>query len=448
VTETPGYPRAATGWYALAILCLLYITSFVDRQIVGQLAPLIQADLQIQDTAMGLLAGTSFALMYTAMGLPFGWLADRFSRRNLIALGATCWSILTVVCGMSSSFSQLFVARAGVGIGSAALSPSAYSLISDMIRPRWLPFALSIYLSSVAIGTGLAYILGGAVAAYVAEVGVVQLPWIGTVKAWQLAFFIAGVPGIPLVLLLLLTVREPRRHGLLQGAASARHDVPVSEVTRFVLARARTYGGIIGPFCLINLMSYAVFAWTPTYFIRVHGWTAAEIGLAFGTIVIVTGVGGALSGGALCTRLIGRNNPNAHIDVALYAGLCLLPLAATATLVPNGWVSLGLLAAVNFFLSTWGGTAAAGLQAITPNQMRAQISAMYLFCGNIVGLGLGPVLVGALTEYVFRDPPAVKYSMALVGGLGVPLMLWLLWLGRRPFRESLQQAQSWNRSPA
>ena len=448
MTAAPEYPRTAVGWYALAILCLLFITSFIDRQIVAQLAPLIQEDLQIQDTAFGLLAGTSFALMYTAMGLPFGWLADRFSRRNLIAFGATCWSVMTVVCGMSSSFTQLFVARAGVGVGSAALSPSAYSMISDLIRPRWLPFALSIYLSSVAIGTGLAYIIGGAVAAHVAEVGVVELPWVGTVKAWQLAFFIAGIPGIPLALLLLLTVPEPQRQGLLRVATRRSQAVSVPEVVRFVLTRARTYGGIIGPSCLINLMSYAIFAWTPTYFIRVHGWTAAQIGLTFGIVVIVTGVGGALSGGALCTRLIGRKNPNAHIDVALYAGVCLLPLGATATLVPNAYASLGLLAAVNFFLSTWGGTAAAGLQAITPNQMRAQISAIYLFCGNIVGLGLGPVLVGALTEHLFDDPSAIKYSLALVGGLSVPLMLCLLWFGRRPFRESLQQAEAWTRAAA
>ena len=447
-TTTDRYPRPLVGAYSLFVLCLIFISSFIDRQIVGQLAPLIQADLKIRDTLMGLLAGASFALMYSAMSLPFGWLADRFSRRNLIAFGVTFWSLMTASCGLASSFPQLFLARTGVGVGAATLSPSAYSLIGDLIRPRWLPLAMSIYLSSVAIGTGLAYIIGGAVAAYVAAVGVVQLPLLGTVKAWQLAFLVAGLPGIPLALLLLATVREPLRQGLLKSAQRTTQAVPVQEVARFVAQRARTYAGIIGPFCLINLISYAVFAWTPTYFIRDHGWTGPQIGFAFGIIIIVTGVAGALSGGSLCTRLIGRQNPNAHIDVAIYAGVFLLPLASTATLVSSDWLSLALLAATNFFLSTWGGTAAAALQAVTPNQMRAQITAIYLLCGNLVGVVLGPLLVGALTDYAFQDPKAIKYSIAVVGAVSTPIMLLLLWLGRRPFRESLRAAQAWQGAPA
>lgn len=447
-TTTDGYPRPLVGAYALFVLCLIFVSSFIDRQIVGQLAPLIQADLGIRDTTMGLLAGASFALIYSAMGLPFGWLADRVSRRNLIAFGASLWSIMTACCGLASSFLQLFLARTGVGVGAATLSPSAYSLISDLIRPRWLPLAMSIYLSSVAIGTGLAYIIGGAVAAYVAAAGAVQLPVLGSVKAWQLAFLVAGLPGIPLALLLLSTVREPLRQGLLKSAQRATQSLPVSDVASFVAQRARTYAGIIGPFCLINLISYAVFAWTPTYFIRDHGWTGPEIGFAFGIIIIMTGVAGALSGGALCTRLIGRQNPNAHIDVAIYAGIFLLPLASTATLVSSDWLSLGLLAATNFFLSTWGGTAAAALQAVTPNQMRAQITAIYLLCGNLVGVVLGPLFVGALTDYAFQDPKAIKYSIAVVGAVSTPLMLLLLWLGRRPFRESVRAAQAWQGAPA
>ncbi len=442
----PPYPPASVAWYSLAILVLLYTSSFIDRLIISLLVEPIQADLVISDTLMGLLTGTAFAALYTVMGIPFGRLADSYSRRRIIAAGAGAWSIMTVLCGLANNYLQLFLGRVGVGVGAAALTPAAYSLISDLFRPRWLPVAMSVYVMSIAIGSGLAFMIGGAIMGLVSVASEVSLPLIGSLRPWQLAFVLAGLPGLPLAVLM-LTVREPARRGLIRDLAdpdaTPPASIPLRDVISFVAARWPSYGAVIAPACLLTMLSYAYYAWIPAYFVRVHGWSEGQVGLAFGLSIVVSGIAATLSGGALCSHLLGRRRA-AYLLLPLGASICLIPLVATATLVRDATVSLFLLAALNFFSSCWGAPVAAGLQALTPNQMRAQVSALYLFCVNIAGLGLGPVAVGALTDGIFGDPAAVRYSMALIGIVLCPLSVLLLAAGLKAFSAGVRAADEWS----
>ena len=448
VTAEPPYPAPRVAWYGLAILILLYTSSFIDRLIVGLLIEPIKEDLGASDTLMGLLVGTAFALLYTLMGFPFGRLADRYQRRRIIAAGATVWSIMTMLCGLAASYWQLFVARLGVGVGAAALTPCAYSMISDLFKPRWLPVAMGIYVMAVAIGSGLAFMIGGAIVSMVSGAEAIQVPLIGPLKPWQVAFVVAGLPGLPLAALM-LTVREPLRRGLLaQKPGRPPESLPLGQVIRFVAQRWRSYAALILPACLLTMLSYAFAAWIPAYFIRVHGWSAGQAGLIFGACILVTGVAATLSGGALCSWLLARGSPTAYVRVLLYAAVALLPLASTATLFSNQWLALAALATFNFFSASWGGPVAAGMQALTPNQMRGQMSALYLFAVNITGLALGPLLVGALTDYFFEAARDLKYSMALVGVLLTPPAIGLLLSGRAAFRRGIEEADSWTDAAA
>ncbi|MCI0489999.1 MAG: MFS transporter, partial [Blastocatellia bacterium] len=202
-------PSLRYAWYVVIILMVCYTLSFIDRQILSLLVKPIQRDLGINDTEMGLLQGAAFGIFYTLLGLPMGWLADRISRRNLIAVGVFFWSLTTALCAVAKSFGSLFFARMGVGVGEATLAPSAFSMISDYFPKERLGTALSVYAMGIFIGSGLANIVGGTVVGSVVDMPAVDLPVIGTIASWRLTFLIVGLPGI-LVGLLLYSAR----HGL------------------------------------------------------------------------------------------------------------------------------------------------------------------------------------------------------------------------------------------
>jgi MFS family permease len=436
------YPTPRVAWYTLGILILLYTSSFIDRLIISLLLEPIKADLQVSDTAMGLLVGTAFAMLYTVMSLPFGWLADRFSRKKIVAFGAALWSVCTIMCGLAGTYWQLFLARIAVGTGAAALTPAAYSMIGDLFNPRIRPFAMGVYVMSISIGTGLAFMIGGVIVGLVAGANTITVPLLGELRPWQFAFVAAGLPGLPLAIVM-LTVREPTRLGLLREAGEAPHAIPIRDVVRFVRQRWRSYAAIILPSCLLTMLSYGLFSWLPAYFIRVHGWAATDTGLIFGASVLVSGVAATLSGGALCSFFVARGRKDAHIIVLLLAAVGVLPFAILGPLASNQWVALALLTGANFFGSCWGGPVAAGLQALTPNQMRAQVSALYLFSVNITGLALGPLMVGVFTDQVFGQPADIKYSLALTGLLLTPPAIVMLIVGRKHFRQGVIAAAAW-----
>jgi MFS family permease len=430
--DSAPWPRPAVGWYAVFVLLIAYLFSFVDRIILGFLVVPIKADLGVSDAAMGLLLGIAFAIFYTLMGLPIGWLADRFSRRGIIAIGVFLWSLATAACGLASSFFQLFIARIGVGVGEAALSPSAYSMIADYFPREKLGRALGVFVSGAFFGAGLAFLVGGAALAVVINIGNVELPLVGVVKPWQLTFFIVGLPGLA-VAGWMMTVQEPARRGL------SNKPIATTEVFRFMRAEWRLFVTHFVGFSLLSLVIVVVLTWGPTLFVRVHGFSQPEVGLKLGLILFFLSSGGVFAGGCLADLWQRAGHTDAPLRVGILAALTSVPFAVAGNLASNADLAIALYCPMVFFGSLAIACAPIAIQLATPNQLRAQVSAMYMFSLNIISAILGPTGVGFITDYVFRDEMAVGASMALVGGVFMPLAALVLWLGRAPFRDAVEQ---------
>jgi MFS family permease len=295
---------ARYAWYVVGVLMVCYTVSFVDRQILSLLVTPIKEDLGLSDTQIGLLQGLAFAIFYTALGLPAGWLADRYSRRTIVAVGVLLWSFMTAACSATRSFWSLFTARIGVGVGEATLGPCAFSLISDYFPRERLGTALSVYSMGIFIGSGLAFVVGGVVVVAVSGMPPVELPLIGTVAAWRLTFLIVGLPGL-LVALLMYTVREPMRLGMLVEADGTARRLTLAAAVDQISQRRRSVFLVSAATIFQAMDNYAVGAWLPVYFERAHGWARGEAGLPLGLLIVVFGCLGMYLGGGCAIACCG-----------------------------------------------------------------------------------------------------------------------------------------------
>lgn len=434
-------PRYA--WYVVAILTLAYTLSFIDRQIISLLVGPIKEDMGLTDFEISLLQGLAFASFYTVLGLPIGRLVDSKSRRNIIAAGIFLWSVMTVTCGLAKSYGQLFLARVGVGVGEATLSPSAYSMIADYFPKEKLSRALSFYFMGVYLGTGLAFILGGFVIQLVAGAGSLIVPLLGEIKAWQLTFIVVGLPGL-LFALVMFTVREPKRRGLIRMQGSAeQHKVSLGEALRFVGRHWKLYLPIGLGFAFHALVGYASASWTPEFFIRTFGMPRADVAYVYGIMVLTLSTSGLLIGGWLADWLEARGQADAKIRVAIYGNLGMFIPAVLFPLMPTPTLAFTVLAFSFFFAGMPYGVGAASLQVVTPNQMRGLVSAIYLFVMNIIGLGMGPSAVAFFTDFVFLDEMKLGWSISITAAISLPLATFLLWLARKPYLAARARAADW-----
>ena len=273
------YPNQIYAWYVVGVLTVAYIFSFIDRQIINLLVEPIREDLQLTDTQISLLQGIAFAMFYTLMGIPIARLADAANRRAIIAAGVFLWSLMTVMCGLAKSFGQLFAARIGLGIGEAALSPPAFSLFTDYFPPGKVTRAIAVFSGGSFLGAGLAYIIGGYVVDFVTGLDVVDIPVFGQIRTWQMAFIAVGLPGI-LLALLVLSLREPARRGLLGDQPGAvPKGIPIREIIAFLRKNRRAYGHHFIGASMFVMLAHAILSWAPAFFIRKYGWTPGEVGL-------------------------------------------------------------------------------------------------------------------------------------------------------------------------
>lgn len=432
-TDAPlAWPSARRAWWTVAVLTFTYIISFVDRTILGLLIEPIKADLSLNDTEIGLVQGMAFGVFYAAMGLPLGWLADRTSRRGLIAVGAGLWCAATAACGLASTFVQLFLARIAVGVGEAALSPAAMSTISDSFPKDRRAAPIGVYAAAAAVGAGLAMIVGGTVIQLVAHREGFVLPLFGQVARWQAAFILVGIGGLVL-LPLLTTILEPTRRNELGGATgTARIDRFIREHADFMV---RHYVAV----SFYSVVVYAVLSWVPAQFIRVHGWTAGETGLRYGFVLLLFGGAGTVLGGILSAYLGKRAVAQPAIWITVVGMAVAGPLLAAAGWAGDGWTSLMWYAPALLFMTLPGGTAIQVVQEAVPNRLRGQASAIYYLSTSIVGLTLGPLSVGLLTDYVYEDPLRIGSALALVAIVIAPATALLALSTRAPFARLIGQ---------
>ncbi len=411
-----SYPSTAYAWYVVGVLTLAYVVSFLDRQIMALLVEPIRADLDLSDTQISLLLGLAFAIFYTLLGIPIGRLADRRSRRAIIAVGITIWCLMTAACGLARNFWQLFLARVGVGVGEATLNPSALSMISDYFPREQRGKAISVYNMGVSLGAGIALILGGWIIGMVTAAPPVTLPVVGELYAWQTVFLAVGLPGL-LIAALMITVREPARRGRIQisdASGRATDEISIPETVRYIARRWRTYGTHMLGMSVVTIIGYALFFWVPTMFVRTWDWTIPEISLAYGLVNLIFGPIGVTLAGWIADRRYRNGETDSLMRTCLWFMLIFVPFAAIAPLMPSG--QLAIAALIPSAIGGAGVTAAgaAALMMYTPNQLRAQVTALYYFVINVLGLTLGPTLVALVTDFGFQDEGALRYSISLV----------------------------------
>ncbi len=396
----PARSRFSAGYraWALFILVVVYTFNFIDRQIVGILAVPIKADLQLTDVELSLMGGLAFALFYTFLGVPIAVLADRSNRVWIMTAALAVWSAMTAVCGLAQNFTQLFLARLGVGVGEAGGVAPAYSLIADYFPPSQRARALSVYSFGIPVGSALGILLGGVLTSYL---------------DWRAAFLIVGAAGLLIAPIFRLTMREPTRGGLDGGPPPT--PAPVKEVVSTLVSKPSFWGLSLGAACS-SMMGYGLIFWLPSFFVRSFGdalpgffafmpafLIPAEAGPVlyasyfYGAILLIGGVAGIALGGVLADRY-GEAQKSAYALIPAAAFVATLPFFLVGVLATPLPIVFAAFIVLQAFSLVWLGPVIAAFQHLVAPNMRATASAVFLFVNNLVGIGLGNLIIGALSD--------------------------------------------------
>ena len=371
----------ANRHYVLAVLVSVYTFNFIDRQILSILQEDIKRELALSDTALGMLSGFAFAMFYATLGIPIARLADRGNRRNIIAVCLALWSGMTAVSGLVTSFWQLFLARVGVGIGEAGCTPPANALLADYFPPEQRATAFGIYAMGIPIGILFGFLAGG---------------WVNEFFGWRWAFFVVGLPGLLLALLVRLTVKEPVR-GQMDRIQTRETAPPGLRETLDHLRRKKAFVHLALGGGLTAFVGYAWIIWAPSFFMRVHGMRSGEVGTSLGLLIGIAGGIGIALGGYLADRAA-RRDRRWSLWLVCVAILLNLPLALSAFLADDARQSLWLMAIPFLLGNFWQGTCFAQTQGLAGVRMRAVAAAILLFVANMIGLGAGPQFVGMVSD--------------------------------------------------
>ncbi|MDA0821804.1 MAG: MFS transporter [Proteobacteria bacterium] len=389
--------------YALSVLVIVYTFNFIDRQILSILMESIKLDLGLSDQALGFLAGFAFASFYAVMGIPIALWADRGNRRNLIALALAIWSVMTAASGLAQNFVHLALARVGVGIGEAGCSPPAHSIISDYYPQKERATALGIYALGIPFGIMFGMFIGG---------------WINELFGWRRAFFVVGLPGLVLALLVRFTVQEPPR-GMADNRTAEATPPTFLETLRFLMKRPAfihsAFGGALAAF-----VGYAAISWFPSFLIRSHGMATTEIGLWLGLILGIPGGIGIFLGGYLADKF-GARDPRWYLWTVAVSALIAVPFSIGTYLLSNPYWSLAMFAVPVLLSNFWQATTIAQTQSMVRLRMRGVASAILLFIVNIIGLGAGPWSIGLVSDLLAPEYGAdsLRWSLMIFGALGI-----------------------------
>lgn len=432
ISNASPYPSRKYAWFVVFILIICSLVAFIDRQIVAIVVEPMKADLGVGDVEIGWLYGV-FALFYAIAALPIATLADTRSRKHIIAVGVFLWSLMTIACGLTRSYWLVFLARVGVGVGEATLTPSTTSLIGDYFPRKDIPLALSIFQIGPIVGTGIAFVIGGLVLQLVQGAEPVVWPLVGALEPWQLTFIYVGAPGLLLASFFLL-IREPSRRPIANPS-------PHSEWRQLIDFYRQNLATILFHhlgFVSLVLTGYAFVFWSVTFFTRVHGISAAEASQTFGWIFIVFGPLGPLLVAYLARELTARGRHDANITAGMIGGMLTIPFVLLIQVAPSPFWAFVCYAPALLAVNSPFGIAAGSLPVITPANLRARVAAVYMLAGA-VGMMFGPPLAGAFNEYIFPGADGVRYSMITMTSFFGVLGVVLLWFGRKHYAISMER---------
>ncbi len=416
----------AYAWGVTICLSLGYALSFLDRELLSLVINPVKETFELTDFQVSLLMGPAFAIFYTVMGIPLGWAADRYNRTRLIAIGMSLWSIMTAFCGLSANFIQIFVARIGVGVGEAVLTPSAVSLLSDYFPKNKLPFALSIYSIGMFIGAGMAGIGGGHVLTLLRDV-TWTVPIFGTLVFWQIGFLIAAVPGIVLALIIFL-LREPKRKEMAVNAQGIEQKASFPEAFKYMWERKKLFLCLFIGGSMVAIIQYQSL-WYPEHFMRSWQWTRAQAGEAAGLPTIFGGISGLLIGGYYMSSQAKNGVKDVALKLAFFSAIGIGVPAVLMPLMSNTMLAIGGATVVKFFVAMPLIAGTTAIRMAVPNQMRGQFTAMYFVFVGLVGANLGPVMPAFINTFIFGDAEnMLGTSLAISAALTIPFSTILLWI--------------------
>jgi MFS family permease len=431
--STAPPPHASFGaWWMLIILLSLYIVSFIDRYAINMLVPNIKASLHLRDSQMGLVLGPAFSFFYAAFGFPLGWAADRFSRRWVIFLGAVLFGCATISSAAAQTFAALFVARACVAIGEASLSPAAYSLMSDKFPRNLLATASAIYNTASKIGSAAAYAIGGLALGLAAGLRITA-PMLGQLEPWRMVLAMTGAPAI-LIALLVFTFRDPPRKQIQTGQADRSNSA-----IAYMVANRQLMGPLLCGFALEGLCASALTSWVPTYLTRHYDLAPGHFGPILGAINL-TAAAGLVVTGLLVDWLYSRGSRDIHIRFYTWLLAASMPFACTMFFINNAAVFMIMYGVVQVVAMTMIVYVAATIQLIVPAELKGRVISIFLLAISVLGLGIGPMVVGFLTDYLFRDDFKLGWSLAVIVIITLPLTLIILRMALKPLRETMDQA--------
>ena len=431
--DETAFPPARQGWFAVGVLALTTTFALLDQGIIGLLIQQIKTDFTLSDTEAGLLLGPAFVIFYALLGLPLSRYIDRGNRTLIISIGIFVWSMATAACGLAANFIQLFIARIVVGAGEAVNGPAAYSIVSDYFPRDKLPRAVATLQIGSAAGGGLSLLLGGLMITIVAAIGTPALPFVGVMRPWQVVFIAVGLPGV-LVALLLRLVREPPRRGL--GAMPAK--VGFWKAMSYLWLHFALFGPLFIGLALGSL-DMGSRAWGAAFFQRTYGWLPGKYGIISGVLALALMMSGLYLGTKWVEWFQNRGKVDGAFRVILYTRLVAIPFAIAMPLMPDPWLALACSGVGFLTLGMSGPMINAVMLIVTPNAIRGQVAALYLFIFFVVGSGMGPFVTGVVTDHVFTSPDDLRWSILLLHVLFMPVALFVTWLGWRPYREEVER---------
>ncbi len=425
-TDVPllDYRRAGYKTYVLGLLTVVYGFNFIDRQILVILQEPIKAELGLSDTQLGLLTGFAFAVFYVVCGIPIAKWAEHSSRRTIIALAITVWSTMTAISGLVQNYTQLLLARIGVGVGESGGSPPAHSMLSDIYPPEYRATALSIYSTGVNIGVLTGFLLGA---------------WINEFFGWRMAFFAVGLPGIIIALLVRFTIKEPPR-GMSQNLTDTGNAPGIGETIKFLFTRA-TFAHLSLACALQAFTGYGTGTWTPSFFIRSHGMSVGEIGTWMAFVQGGSGIVGTIIGGYLADRL-GLLDKRWYLWVPGLAGLIGMPMMLAVYVIPDPQYALIMKIIPTVLYYTYIGASLAAAHSLVGVRMRALTSAILLFVLNLIGMGLGPLAIGIVSDLLAPrfGIESLRYSLLIFGFIAPLWATFHYWCAAKTMREDVARA--------
>jgi predicted MFS family arabinose efflux permease len=389
--------------FVLAMLTLVYVFNFIDRQLLVILQESIKEELHLSDTQLGMLSGFTFAIFYVTMGIPIARWADQANRKNIVAMSLALWSIMTGLSGLARNFVHLLLARVGVGVGEAGGSPPAHAMISDYFPPEKRATALSVYSTGIYFGMLVGFLMGG---------------YLNQQLGWRTAFFVLGIPGVVLSLVFYATVKEPRR-GATDVNTSANPEYSFLQVVKLLFSKS-TFAFLSAATALHCFCIYGILNWTPSFLSRLHGMDKTDIGVALGLILGITGAIGTFVGGFLTDRF-GRTNKQWYMKIPAMFILASIPFIAGALFSKDRVIVLICFGVSNFLYSSYLGPSINVAHMLVPASLRALTSAILFLVLNLVGLGFGPLVVGMISDLLAPTLGVESLRWAMSGVMIVSL---------------------------